>query len=101
MRMRNGLIKAQSTVEYAMLIALIVGAVIGMQVYLARSMHGQIQRTGDQIAGQYAYGHTDLHDHFSQDVKTVEWKLPAPYDVIKTKGSYSVSSKKAVVPLTK
>ena len=37
--------KAQNTAEYAILIALVVGAVIAMQTYVQRAMHGRFLDT--------------------------------------------------------
>jgi len=46
--------KAQSTLEYALLIAVVVGSLLYMQNYLKRSMQGRLQRIGDQIGEQYS-----------------------------------------------
>ncbi len=48
--------RAQSTAEYAIVIALVVGAAMAMQVYLKRSMQGGIRYAVDKAAnvtGQY------------------------------------------------
>lgn len=50
--------KAQSTLEYALLIGVVVGALIAMQNYLKRSMMGRLQAVGDQIGDQYSPGLT-------------------------------------------
>lgn len=46
--------KAQSTLEYALLIAVVIGSLLYMQNYLKRSMQGRLQRVGDQIGEQYS-----------------------------------------------
>jgi len=46
--------KAQSTLEYALLIAVVVGSLLYMQNYLKRSMQGRLQRIGDQMGEQYS-----------------------------------------------
>ncbi len=46
--------KAQSTLEYALLIAVVTGSLLYMQNYLKRSMQGRLQRIGDQIGEQYS-----------------------------------------------
>jgi hypothetical protein len=46
--------KAQSTLEYALLIGVVVGALLYMQNYLKRSIQGQIQKAGDQIGEAYS-----------------------------------------------
>lgn len=50
--------RGQSTVEYAVLIAVLVGALIAMQVYLKRGMSGHLRNASDSIGEQYAPGKT-------------------------------------------
>lgn len=51
--------KAQSTTEYAILIALVAAALFGMQVYLKRGVQGRIKNLADQISpSQYESGQT-------------------------------------------
>ncbi len=50
--------KAQSTLEYALLIAVVISSLLYMQNYLKRSMQGRLQRIGDQIGDQYSPGVT-------------------------------------------
>lgn len=45
--------KAQSTLEYALLIGVVVGALLAMQTYLKRSIQGRMQIIGDQMGDQY------------------------------------------------
>src|SRR4030042_5192763 len=52
------MVKAQSTLEYALLIAVVVGSLLYMQNYLKRSMQGRLQKIGDQIGDQYSPGLT-------------------------------------------
>lgn len=63
--------RAQSTAEYAILIAIVVGALIGMQVYVRRGLQGRIRDVVDSPAmisvtptGQ---GLTNLDVSFSGD----------------------------------
>ena len=42
--------KAQSTAEYAILIAIVVGALVGMQIYVRRGIQGRIADVVDQGA---------------------------------------------------
>ncbi len=50
--------KAQSTLEYAILIAVVVGALIGMQTYVKRGLQGRLQEATDQVGGQFEPGTT-------------------------------------------
>ncbi len=49
--------KGQSTLEYAMIIAVVVGAIIAMQIYLRRGVQGKLRESVDNIGGQYSAGH--------------------------------------------
>ncbi len=41
--------RAQTTAEYAILIAIVVGAVVAMQVYIRRGMQGRIRNVVDHV----------------------------------------------------
>lgn len=45
--------KAQSTVEYAVLIAVVVGALLAMQIYVKRGAMGKLRSSTDQIGDQF------------------------------------------------
>ena len=47
----------QSTLEYAILIAVIVAALIGIQTYIGRAMKGKLRDSADNIGEQYSAGH--------------------------------------------
>ena len=46
--------KAQGTLEYAALTAIVVGALIGLQVYMKRGLQGKLKSSADQIGEQYS-----------------------------------------------
>ena len=50
---RNG----QSTVEYAVLILVIVAALVAIQVYMKRGVEGKMRDSSDRIGEQYSAGH--------------------------------------------
>ncbi len=70
--MGGGLRKAQSTLEYAALIAVVIGVFLAMQVYLKRGMQGQMVAGSDQIADQYGYGLTNSHEHYETHASEFE-----------------------------
>ncbi|MCF7916268.1 MAG: hypothetical protein K9L61_00630 [Candidatus Omnitrophica bacterium] len=45
--------KAQSTLEYAALMAVVVGALVTMQVYFKRGVEGKVRSTSDDIGTQF------------------------------------------------
>ena len=44
----------QSTVEYAVLIAVVVGALIAMQIYMKRGVQGKLRSATDDIGEQFS-----------------------------------------------
>ena len=49
---------AQSTLEYAMVIACVVGAIIAMQIYVKRSVQGRLRDAADEVGEQYSAANT-------------------------------------------
>ena len=50
--------KGQSTMEFAILIAIVVGALLVMQIYLKRGIQGKLRSSADNIGEQYSAGCT-------------------------------------------
>ena len=48
--------KAQSTLEYAILVAVVVGALLAVQVYMKRGVQGRLRSSTDNIGDQYSAG---------------------------------------------
>ena len=48
--------KAQNTMEYAIIIAVVVGALSGMQLYMKRGMQGNLKDGMDKIPSQVGAG---------------------------------------------
>ena len=58
MKMKEGIVmmwerKAQSTVEYAVLAAVVVGALLAMQIYVKRGVSGKLREATDRIGEQF------------------------------------------------
>ncbi len=51
-------LKGQSTLEYAMIIAVVVGAILAMQIYLRRGVQGKLRESVDSVGAQYSAGNT-------------------------------------------
>ena len=63
--------KAQSTLEYALIISVCVAAFIGMHMYVRRSMQGQLKQVADGITTQqYNPGRTNSDTTFSTESDT-------------------------------
>jgi len=50
--------KGQNIMEYAVLFAVVIAALIIMQVYIKRKYQGSIKQNVDELGQQYAPGHT-------------------------------------------
>ncbi|MFH0763264.1 MAG: hypothetical protein V1925_05195 [Candidatus Omnitrophota bacterium] len=50
--------RAQSTLEYAIVIAVIVAGLVAMQVYLKRGVQGRLRQASDEIGEQFSPGYT-------------------------------------------
>jgi Flp pilus assembly pilin Flp len=63
----------QSTTEYAVLIAVVVSALIGMQVYIKRGIQGKIRDLADQVSSaHYEAGRVDSFYTTTQSGKIVQ-----------------------------
>ena len=64
--------KAQSTVEYAVLAALVVGALLTMQIYMKRGTMGKLRESADKIGDQFSPTATTTKYTTVRDVKREE-----------------------------
>lgn len=65
--------KAQSTLEYALLIGVVVGGLLTMQNYLKRSIQGKLQATADEISpNQYSPYNTQIDDTLHSNIAKIE-----------------------------
>ena len=56
-KMRN---RGQSTLEYAILIIIIIGALLSIQVYIKRGIQGRLKSATDDIGDQFSVGNTNV-----------------------------------------
>lgn len=60
--------RAQTVIEYAVLIAVVVAALLAMRIFFKRSLEGKIKESGDRIGKQFSpvgYGYTFAGDSTS------------------------------------
>jgi hypothetical protein len=62
--------RAQSTLEYAVLIIVIIGALLSIQVYLKRGVQGRLRSASDDIGDQYSVGNTNYLKRVVTNSKT-------------------------------
>ena len=53
--------KGQSTLEYAVLIIIVIGALLSIQIYIKRGVQGRLKSATDDIGEQYSPGNTNVH----------------------------------------
>ncbi len=52
--------KGQSTLEYAVLIIIIIAALIAIQTYIKRGVQGRLKSASDDIGDQFSPGNTNV-----------------------------------------
>jgi cytoskeletal protein RodZ len=65
-------IKGQSTLEYAVLIIIVIGALLTIQVYIKRGVQGRLKSATDDIGDQYSPGNTNIRKTVSVQSTTSE-----------------------------
>lgn len=62
--------KGQSTLEYAILIIIIIGALLSIQVYIKRGIQGRLKGATDDIGDQFSVGNTNETRTMKVDSRT-------------------------------
>lgn len=68
--------KGQSTLEYAVIIAVIVAALIAMQAYVKRGLQGRLRQASDDIGEQFSTSNTSTNMTTTITVNSTERILP-------------------------
>jgi len=64
--------RGQSTLEYAVLIVVIIGALLTIQVYIKRGVQGRLKSAADDIGDQYSDGNQNVLKSTTTSSNTVE-----------------------------
>ncbi len=64
--------RAQSTLEYAILIIIVIGALLTIQVYIKRGVQGRLRQATDDIGQQFKPGSTNYRKTMTTNSKTQE-----------------------------
>ncbi|MBF0533103.1 MAG: hypothetical protein HQL23_08435 [Candidatus Omnitrophica bacterium] len=64
--------KGQSTLEYVVLIIIIIGALLSIQTYIKRAIQGRLKQASDDIGDQYSPGNTNYAKRVSVTSNTKE-----------------------------
>ena len=89
MHNRRVLHAGQSTLEYAVLIAVVAAAAIGMQIYVKRGIQGRLRQSADQVGEQYAPGKTTSTFTTHVDASRAE-ATTEPHEVPEIAGTGSI-----------
>lgn len=83
--------KAQTTLEYAILIGVVVAGLIAMQVYLKRGYQGSLRESSDSMGEQFSPGYTtNLYTTKNETTSTEELKAKATTSKIE-KGDQTIT----------
>ncbi len=64
--------KGQSTLETAVLIMIVIGALLSIQVYIKRGVQGRLRSAADDIGEQYSAGNTNVYKKVTVTSNTTE-----------------------------
>lgn len=83
----------QSTLEYAVMIAVVVGALLAMRIYMKRGIEGKLRESTDQVGEQFSAGDTVVTSttgRTSTTVQEVSAGLTTSYTGSSSKGAKEV-----------
>jgi uncharacterized protein (UPF0333 family) len=83
--------RGQSTLEYAVIIAVIVGALIAMQVYVKRGIQGRLRTAADDIGESFSPGHTTINTTTTTTSNSTERTRPGNNSTTTTDSKQSQS----------
>lgn len=83
--------RGQSTLEYALIIAVVLGALLAMNNYMRRGVQGRLRSSADSIGDQFSAGNTTYKTVTKQitDTKTTDtfgWSVDASGTATPVKG---------------
>lgn len=64
--------RAQSILEYAMVLAVLVAVIVAIQIYVKRSIQGRLKQSADQIGEQFTTAETYTIETINQSARKEE-----------------------------
>ncbi len=64
--------KGQTTLEAAIVIIIVIGALLSIQVYIKRGLQGRLRGAADDIGDQYSVGNTNVYKKVHVTSNTTE-----------------------------
>jgi len=90
--------RGQSTLEYAVLIVVIIGALLTIQVYMKRGIQGRLKSAADDIGDQYSDGNTNVLKTTIKNSDTLETDLAGnTSSVIQGSGEITNTTENSVI----
>ncbi len=90
----RGNYRAQSTLEYALIIAVVVAGLVAMQIYMKRGVQGKLRESADQIGEQFEANNTTVNRTTNRSGTTVQEVLSTgestSYTGVESKGAAEV-----------
>lgn len=83
--------RGQGTLEYGIIIAVVVAALIAMQVYVKRGLQGKLKQSADDVGEQYSPGHSSSSFTTSTQVGSTETIVGGPAPTTTSTSSQSQS----------
>jgi hypothetical protein len=65
-------IRAQSVLEYAVIISFVVTALLAMSIYMKRAAEGKLRESSDQLGEQFEAGETHVYSHNTRTGITIQ-----------------------------
>jgi len=87
--------RGQSTLEYAVIIAVVVGALLAIQVYIKRGVQGRLKQASDDIGEQFSPGASYYDYNTTTNTNSTETTTP-----FKSSGTQNVSLTTSTVDQT-
>ena len=71
--------KAQTTLEYAIIIAVVVAALLAMQTYMKRGIQGKLKSASDEIGEQFSPSNSTYKFTTNTSITSNDRTLPGSY----------------------
>ena len=89
--------RGQSTLEYAVLIVIIIGALLAIQVYIKRGVQGRLASSADDIGDQYSDGNTNSLKTTTRNSSTEETFMAGQQSSSLTKPEITNTTENSVI----
>lgn len=89
--------KGQSTLEYAVLVIIVIGALLSIQVYIKRGVQGRLKSSADDIGDQFSPGNTNVRKTVRTISNTRDTFLGGVSDTTLRADEFTITSRNQVI----